>query len=152
MCDWKPLNELEYRRTVDRGMEPVTFEAGVECRFESATQCDMEFEGDSGPQEDEGDKDSDTESILEDITEEEEGLAEKEEGDEEETARAHPGDQINQIIVQAATSVPHSTGRWLSRPRKPEIPWSLEEDMRRLRREAKWECKMIRKIYWRHKR
>eukprot|EP00959_Pyramimonas_sp_CCMP1952_P464735 9487125-Pyramimonas_sp.AAC.1 len=90
---------------------------------------------------------------LEDITEEEEGLGEKGEGDEEEAARGHPGDQINQIIVQAASSVPHSTGRELSRPRKPEILWSLEEESRRLRREAKWEeCKMIRNMYRPHKR
>eukprot|EP00959_Pyramimonas_sp_CCMP1952_P296628 6205301-Pyramimonas_sp.AAC.1 len=90
--------------------------------------------------------------MLEDIAEEEEGgMCEEEEG--EEAARGHPGDQMNQIIVQAATSVPHSTGRGLSRPRKPEIPWRLEEEMRRLRREAKWEeCKNIRNIYRPRKR
>eukprot|EP00959_Pyramimonas_sp_CCMP1952_P176277 3683463-Pyramimonas_sp.AAC.1 len=89
--------------------------------------------------------------MQEDITEEEEGCMCEEE--EEEAARGHPGDQINHIIVQAATSVPRSTGRGLSWPRKLEIPWSLEEEMRRLRRGAKWEeCKRIRTIYRPRKR
>eukprot|EP00959_Pyramimonas_sp_CCMP1952_P245423 5129638-Pyramimonas_sp.AAC.1 len=50
----------------------------------------MELEGDSGPQEDERDKDSDTESLLEKITEKKEDSMGKQEEEDERGGQKTP--------------------------------------------------------------
>eukprot|EP00959_Pyramimonas_sp_CCMP1952_P008824 184625-Pyramimonas_sp.AAC.1 len=58
------------------------------------------------------------------------------------------GELRNAGIVSAASLAPHTQGRQGRRPKKPEDLWRMEEDMKQLRSERRWEdCKQLRRQY-----
>jgi hypothetical protein len=57
------------------------------------------------------------------------------------------GELINAATVSAASLTPHAQGRQVRRPKKPEDLWRVQEDMKQLRKERRWEdCKQLRRL------
>ena len=151
---WRPHSELQYRREADRQTQGFTIlapryapghpageDSGVAGRRRPDAEMREEVEDGDG---------SSTETMLEDIVEEAGDRDDRDtEGEEdEETFTDHPGDLLARGVIDAALNVPHSRGRHNDRPRKSEVLWSMEEGMKQLRREGKWEeCKELRRRY-----